>query len=74
MLIGGLPVGRRIMDMLIGLVIAIFVIAGAYVGYHASQAPSGYDAHGVAPQLEALGAQPAPDLAAPGKPAVPALL
>ena len=27
------------MDILIGLVIAMFVITGAYVGYHASQQP-----------------------------------
>lgn len=27
------------MNILIGLVIAIFIITGAYVGYHASQQP-----------------------------------
>ena len=27
------------MDILIGLVIAMFIITGAYVGYHASQQP-----------------------------------
>ena len=33
------------MDILIGLVIAMFVITGAYVGYHASQQPMD-DAYG----------------------------
>ncbi len=33
------------MDVLIGLVIATFIIAGAYVGYHYSQDPSNFESH-----------------------------
>ena len=33
------------MDVLIGLVIATFIIAGAYVGYHYSQDPGNFESH-----------------------------
>ena len=35
------------MDILIGLVIAMFIIAAGYVGYHASQAPAEAGGHNI---------------------------
>ena len=35
------------MDVLIGLVIAIFIITAAYVGFHASQEPIEAGGHGI---------------------------
>lgn len=34
-----------VLDVLIGLVIATFIIAGAYVGYHYSQDPGNFASH-----------------------------
>ena len=34
-----------VLDVLIGLVIATFIIAGAYVGYHYSQDPGNFESH-----------------------------
>lgn len=43
------------MNILIGLVIAMFVITGAYVGYHASQQPVDESGgHNIAIELEAM--------------------
>jgi len=36
-----------VLDVLIGLVIATFIIAGAYVGYHYSQDPGNFESHDV---------------------------
>ena len=35
------------MDVLIALVIATFIIAGVYVGYHYSQDPANFEAHDI---------------------------
>jgi len=44
------------MDILIGLVIAMFIITAAYVGYHASQEPSEYaEGHYIDIELETFG-------------------
>jgi len=43
------------MNILIGLVIAIFIITGAYVGYHASQQPIEVtEGHDVKTELDVL--------------------
>ncbi len=43
------------MNILIGLVIAMFVITGAYVGYHASQQPADEGAgHSINTEFELL--------------------
>ena len=43
------------MDILIGLVIAMFIITGAYVGYHASQQPIEIaEGHDVKTELDVL--------------------
>jgi hypothetical protein len=43
------------MNILIGLVIAIFIITGAYVGYHASQQPTEVtEGHDVKIELDVL--------------------
>ena len=34
-----------VLDVLIGLVIATFIIAGTYVGYHYSQDPGNFESH-----------------------------
>ena len=46
------------MDILIALVIASFIIAGAYVGYHYSQDPSNFEAHSADLTLPAAAAAP----------------
>ncbi len=44
------------MDILIGLVIATFIITAGYVGYHASQAPvEAVGSHSIATEPETLG-------------------
>ena len=44
------------MNILIGLVVAMFIITGAYVGYHASQQPvEEAEGHDVALELELFG-------------------
>ena len=44
------------MDILIGLVIAMFVITAAYVGYHASQEPiENAEGHHIDIELETFG-------------------
>jgi hypothetical protein len=44
------------MNILIGLVVAMFIIAGAYVGYHASQQPvEEAGGHDVTLELELFG-------------------
>lgn len=43
------------MNVLIGLVIAMFIITGAYVGYHASQQPiEVVEGHELETELDAL--------------------
>ena len=42
------------MDVLIGLVIAIFIITAAYVGFYASQAPVEAGGHSIPIELETL--------------------
>ena len=42
------------MDILIGLVIAMFIITAAFVGYHASQEPVEAGGHNVHTDLEIL--------------------
>ncbi|MEC4848274.1 MAG: hypothetical protein RI100_03715 [Nitrosarchaeum sp.] len=43
------------MDLLIGLVMAIFIIAAVFVGYHASQEPhEAVEGHGEVIELKAL--------------------
>lgn len=39
------------LDILIMLVIATFIIAGGYVGYHYSQDPSNFEAHSIGAEL-----------------------
>lgn len=41
------PHSNGVLDVLIGLVIATFIIAGAYVGYHYSQDPGNFESHGI---------------------------
>ena len=42
------------MNILIGLVVVMFIITGAYVGYHASQQPEA-EGHDVTLELELFG-------------------
>ena len=47
------------MDILIGLVIAMFIITAAYIGYHASQQPiEEVEGHNVVIELEILHENP----------------
>ena len=50
------------MEILATLVIATFVIAGVYVGYHYSQDPGNFEGHGIDPSgvTHAAGNGPAP--------------
>ena len=43
------------MNILIGLVVAMFIITGAYVGYHASQPVEEAEGHDVTLELELFG-------------------
>ena len=42
------------MDILMGLVIAMFIITAAYVGYHASQEPADVGGHDINMEFEAF--------------------
>lgn len=47
MLIAGSKLRQNKMNILIGLVIAMFIITAGYVGYHASQAPVEAGGHSI---------------------------
>lgn len=55
MLIASSKLRQGNMDILIGLVIAMFIITAGYVGYHASQAPVEAGGHGIIIEPEVLG-------------------
>ena len=42
------------MDILIGLVVAMFIITAAFVGYHASQEPAEVGGHDIGMGLEIM--------------------
>ena len=54
MLIASSKLRQIKMDILIGLVIAMFIITAGYVGYHASQAPVEAGGHNITIEPETL--------------------
>lgn len=54
MLIAGSKLRQNKMNILIGLVIAMFIITAGYVGYHASQVPVDAEGHSIAIEPETL--------------------